>query len=109
MRKPYAADEGEANYIAQEVGPSLRQCRQHLLGWSRDRKFEHEQRDDDGEDTIGESFESIERQGAGLYPGAVTDIELFLFGFHIMFQCEVNWMCSKRIDHVGAGASPAPT
>jgi hypothetical protein len=41
---------------------STRERREHRLGARRDRKLEHEQRNDDGEHAVRERFEAIEQE-----------------------------------------------
>ena len=60
MREPDAADEGEADEIAEELGPALPQCRHQGYVHRRNGQFEYQQRDRDGQYAVRERIEAVQ-------------------------------------------------
>ena len=59
VRHPPAADEGEADQVGEIYAPLREQGGAEILRAGRDLEVEHQQRDDDGQNTIGERLEAL--------------------------------------------------
>ena len=62
VHHPEAADEREADVVAEELGPLLAQRRQHTNALVGNGDLEHQERDRDREDTVREGVETVERE-----------------------------------------------